>query len=172
MVVQALIKLGSTSGIGNHNGIWPAFWALGASVLTGTEWPECGEWDIMENVNAGAVGYGTLHCADVCDGDDGLSASVGFDYSAFHTWAFAVDMTNSDWTQQQLRWYLDGELYHTILGSDLGNEADWTSVTADPYFLILNVAVGGNWPGNPTSATVDGTASGMEVQYVGVYKSV
>jgi beta-glucanase (GH16 family) len=172
MVVQALIKLGSNSGIGNHQGIWPAFWALGASELTGTGWPACGEWDIMENVNGGNVGYGTLHCGDTCNGFTGLSAAVDFNYNAFHTWAFAVDMTNSDWTQQQLRWYLDGNLYHTIRGSDLGNQADWEAVTKDPYYLILNIAVGGNLPGAPSAATADGAASGMEVSYVGVYASV
>ncbi|RDW80090.1 hypothetical protein BP6252_04728 [Coleophoma cylindrospora] len=172
MIFQARIRLGSTAGIGNHQGIWPAFWALGASMLTGTEWPACGEWDIMENVNAGALGYGTLHCADVCDGSTGLGAGIAFDYTTFHTWAFAVDRTNSDWTQQELRWYMDGTLYHTITGADLNNQADWTAVTADPFFMILNVAVGGSWPGSPTSATASGSASAMEVEYVGVYRSV
>ena len=171
MVMQALIKLGSNAGIGDHQGIWPAFWALGASILHGTQWPECGEWDIMENINADALGYGTLHCADACDGSTGLTAGVDFTYDEFHTWALAVDRTNSDWTQQELRWYLDGVLYHTITGSDLGNQTDWATVTADPFFIILNVAVGGDWPGDPDSATADGVASGMEVQYVGVYAS-
>lgn len=171
MVIQALIKLGSTSGIGGHAGIWPAFWALGASMRSGTEWPQCGEWDIMENVNAQSLGYGTLHCADVCDGTNGLGAAIGFDYSAYHTWAFAVDLTNSDWTQQQMRWYLDGQLYHTITGANIGTESEWTDLTSKPYFLILNVAVGGNWPGNPNADTVDGAASSMQVQYVGVYTS-
>ncbi|KAL3422288.1 glycosyl hydrolase family 16 [Phlyctema vagabunda] len=171
MIVQALIRLGSNAGIGNHAGIWPAFWALGGAVRRGTEWPQCGEWDVMENINAEALGHGTLHCAS-CEGNGALSSATEFSYDGFHTWAMAVDRTNKDWTLQELRYYMDGNLYNVITGADVADQASWEAVTAEPFFLILNVAVGGDWSGPPTVATASGAASAMEVQYVGVYKSI
>lgn len=66
---------------------------------------------------------------------------------------------------------MDGQAYHVIHGSDLGNEERWAAVAQSGMFITLNVAVGGSWPGNAAADTVSGEAAGMEVQYVAVYES-
>ncbi len=137
----------------------------------GTSWPACGEIDTFENIDGGALGYGTLHCGAACNDPHGLSAGIAFDYGDFHTWAHAIDLTSSDWQSQSITYYMDGQAYHVIHGSDLGEEATWQAVAQLPMYMILNVAVGGGWPGDVASDTVSGSAAGMEVLYVGVYES-
>jgi beta-glucanase (GH16 family) len=165
----ARFKLGTAGA--DHQGIWPAFWALGQSMRTGTPWPECGEIDTFENVNGGPLGSGTLHCGTVCDGFTGLGQSIPFDYGSFHTWSHVVDNTSGDWQDQSITWYMDGKPYHVIKGSDLNNEDDATSTMQKAMFITLNVAVGGLWPGPPDANTASGQDNGMEVQYVAVYES-
>ncbi|KAF4629669.1 hypothetical protein G7Y89_g8477 [Cudoniella acicularis] len=161
LVVQARLKLG-TSGDALQ-GIWPAFWSLGQAVREGTAWPACGEIDTFENINGASTGYGTLHCGSECQDPTGLSAGMAFEYSGWHTWAHAIDLTSADWTQQSITWYMDGQPYHILTGNDVGNEGVWANVAQKEMFMTLNVAVGGAWPGNAAANTVDGVAAGMEV---------
>lgn len=137
----------------------------------GTSWPACGEIDTFENINGGALGYGTLHCGSHCNDPSGLSAGIAFNYGDFHTWAHAIDLRNSDWTQQSITYYMDGQAYHLIKGSDVGDETAWKAAAQSPMYMILNVAVGGAWPGSAAANTASGSAAGMEVLYVGVYES-
>jgi beta-glucanase (GH16 family) len=142
-------------------GIWPAFWLLGDNISS-VSWPQCGEIDIMENVgNIPATVYGTLH------GPQGGGAfSTGGAYTLaggnftddFHV--FAVE-----WEPNVARFYVDGTLYKTLTSTDLPAGSTWTF--DHPFFIILNVAVGGNWPGNPDSTTV--FPQTMQVDYVRVY---
>jgi beta-glucanase (GH16 family) len=169
MVVQSRFKLGTPGA--NLQGIWPAFWSLGEAVRHGTGWPACGEIDTFENIDGGALGYGTMHCGSECNDPDGLSSGIDFDYGTFHTWAHAIDLTDSDWTKQTVTWYMDGQSYHVIHGSDIGDEGTWNAVANSGMFITLNVAVGGGWPGNAAADTVGGEAAGMEIQYVAVYES-
>lgn len=169
MVVQSRFKLGTPGA--ELQGIWPAFWSLGNSMREGTSWPSCGEIDTFENINGGALGYGTLHCGSQCNDPDGLSAGIAFDYGNYHTWAHAIDLRESDYTQQSITWYMDGQSYHVIYGSDIGDETVWAAVAQSAMYMILNVAVGGGWPGSAAANTVSGSAAGMEVLYVGVYHS-
>jgi beta-glucanase (GH16 family) len=135
----------------------------------GTSWPECGEIDTFENVSGGPLGYGTLHCGTTCNGDAGLSQGTTFSYGDFHTWAHAIDLKSSDVSQQSVTFYMDGQAYHVIHGSDVA-PADWAALTKATY-MTLNVAVGGGWPGPFSAATASGQAAGMEVLYVAVYQS-
>lgn len=169
LIVQSRFKLGSPGA--NLQGIWPAFWSLGDAVRHGTPWPACGEIDTFENIDGGALGYGTLHCGAACNDPTGLSQGMAFDYGSFHTWAHAIDLRNGDWRQQTITWYMDGHPYHVVHGSDVGDAGTWASVAHNGMFITLNVAVGGGWPGNAAGNTASGVAAGMEVQYVAVYAS-
>ncbi|TVY25287.1 Glucan endo-1,3-beta-glucosidase [Lachnellula hyalina] len=168
IIVQARLKLGTPGAA--LQGIWPAFWSLGQAMREGTPWPACGEIDTMENINGGPLGYGTIHCGSACNDPTGLSSAIAFDYGAYHTWAHAIDLRSGDWTQQSITWYMDGQAYHIVHGSDVGDETAWVALAQKPYYMTLNVAVGGSWPGSPAANTVSGTDAGMEVLYVAVYQ--
>jgi beta-glucanase (GH16 family) len=126
-------------------GMWPAFWMLGADIGN-VGWPNSGEIDIMENVGfePNAV-HGTIHGPGY-SGAGGIGAAYnGPNFSDdFHTYAV-------DWAPNQIKWYVDGNLYQTRTPADL-NGNRW--VFDHPFYLILNLAVGGYWPGDPNSSTV------------------
>jgi beta-glucanase (GH16 family) len=128
-------------------GMWPAFWMLGTD-LGQVGWPNSGEIDVMENVGfEPSTVHGTIHGP----GYSG-SAGIGAPYSlpngqafadAFHT--FAVD-----WAPDSISWSVDGTVYQRRTPADLGGK---TWVFNKPFFLILNLAVGGYWPGDPDAST-------------------
>jgi len=144
-------------------GIWPAFWMLGDNIDT-ARWPNCGEIDIMENIGREpAIVHGTLHGPGY-SGAQGVGAAYTLATGArfsddFHT--FAVE-----WEPNVVRWYVDGQLYQTRTPADLPAGAQW--VFDHPFFMILNVAVGGQWPGSPDATTV--FPQTMHVDYVRVYR--
>src|SRR5437588_10817985 len=144
-------------------GIWPAFWMLGENIDT-AHWPNCGEIDIMENIGREpSIVHGTFHGPGY-SGGNGVSAAYtlpgGQKFSDdFHT--FAVD-----WEPNVIRFYVDGLLYKTRTPADLPAGTTW--VFDHPFFMILNVAVGGGWPGNPDGSTV--FPQQMLVDYVRVYQ--
>lgn len=172
--VEASIRLGDNAA-GNKQGIWPAFWMLGDSIHHGTPWPQCGELDIFEQVDGVPTGYGTAHCGGLpggaCNEPNGRPGTVGIPNNDFHTWSIKIDRTPGDWTQEVISWSLDGSVYHTLRGSDLGDQGIWATLAHSPLFIILNLAVGGDWPGAPNGATLDGYGSMMEVGYVAVYSN-
>jgi beta-glucanase (GH16 family) len=144
-------------------GIWPALWMLGADI-DAVNWPQCGEIDIMENIGREpATIHGTLHGPGYSGGNAlGAAASNadGAPFAAtFHT--FAVE-----WEPGEIRWYLDGRQYFSRKPSDLPAGARW--VFDHDFFLLLNVAVGGVWPGNPDATTT--FPQEMKVDYVRVYR--
>ncbi|MCX4918443.1 RICIN domain-containing protein [Streptomyces sp. NPDC060011] len=128
-------------------GMWPAFWMLGSDIGQ-VGWPNSGEIDVMENVGfEPSTVHGTIHGP----GYSG-SAGIGAGYSlpngqafadAFHT--FAVD-----WAPNSITWSVDGTVYQRRTPADLGGN---TWVFNKPFFLILNLAVGGYWPGDPDGST-------------------
>lgn len=79
---------------------------------------------------------------------------------------------NGSWMDESLNWYLDGMLKFSVHGSRVADEGTWDMLAHKEHFLLLNVAVGGNWPGPPNSRTIDGPSVGMEVDYVGVWNSL
>jgi beta-glucanase (GH16 family) len=144
-------------------GIWPAFWLLGDNIDT-VGWPECGEIDVMENIGREpAIVHGTLHGPGY-SGAKGVGASytlprAGRFADAYHT--FAVE-----WEPDAIRWYVDGKLTQTKRPADLPSGAKW--VFDHPFYIILNLAVGGAWPGNPDASTT--FPQTMLVDYVRVYR--
>ncbi|KAI2602521.1 glycoside hydrolase family 16 protein [Hypoxylon sp. NC1633] len=174
MKIQSNILLGSNP-TGTKQGMWPAFWALGDAIRHGTQWPQSGEIDIMEQVNGILTGYGTVHCGSSvggpCNEPIGRAKTTPMSADGFHTWGVTIDLTNNDWRAQTISWELDGTTYSTLTGADINDAPVWSSLAHSPLYVILNVAVGGDWPGAPNAATLDGYGSMMEVQWVAVYSS-
>lgn len=172
--VEGLIRMGD-AGAARQKGMWPAFWMLGQAVREGTPWPRCGELDIFEQRNGEPVGFGTAHCGEYpggpCNEGSGRGATTGIPDGDWHTWTMRWDRTSGDWTRESITWYRDGQLFHTLTGGMLGDQAIWATLAHSPMYIILNVAVGGIFPGNPNGDTVEGYGSMMEVQYVAVYES-
>jgi beta-glucanase (GH16 family) len=129
-------------------GMWPAFWMLGTD-LGQVGWPNSGEIDVMENVGfEPSTVHGTLHGPGY-SGSGGIGAAYTLPNGqafadAFHT--FAVD-----WAPDSITWSVDGQVYQRRTPADLGGR-QW--VFNKPFFLILNLAVGGYWPGDPDGSTV------------------
>jgi beta-glucanase (GH16 family) len=143
-------------------GLWPAFWMLGND-FGQVPWPNCGEIDIMENIGSEpATIHGTVHGPGYSD--SGLTGSYilpgGQRFADdFHVFA-------AEWEQSEIRFYVDSILYHTVTPADLPAGKAW--VFDHPFFLLLNVAVGGEWPGNPDASTF--FPQTMTVDYVRVYQ--
>ncbi len=140
-------------------GIWPAFWMLGEDYPT-VGWPDCGEIDIMENIGDPQTVYGTIHGPGY-SGGNGIGGSVTTSgdplNETFHTYAL-------EWEPDEIRWYLDGVEYNSVSRTDVPGE--W--VYDHPFFLILNLAVGGEWPGYPDQTTQ--FPQQLVVDYVRVYR--
>ncbi|UKZ50307.1 hypothetical protein TrVGV298_004565 [Trichoderma virens] len=157
-------------------GMWPAFWMLGDSMRHGTPWPLCGELDIFEQINGQLTGYGTAHCdhtgGGACNEPWGLGQSIAIPQDdEFHTWALKINRCSNNWQTETIEWYLDGNLFHTLVGAQFGDEGLWATLAHSPMYIILNLAVGGTWPGDPNEATLSGWGNMFEVQYVAVYES-
>ncbi|MEM8758565.1 MAG: family 16 glycosylhydrolase [Planctomycetota bacterium] len=158
--IESRMKLPSTRGI------WPAFWMLPTDSPYGG-WAAGGEIDIMESVNIAERVYGTIHFGGPWPQNTsrGTLYANGTDFSqGFHTYAI-------EWGPDEIRWFVDGLNFQTL------DTDDWFSTNGpgnprapfdSPFHLLLNVAVGGNFPGNP-----DGSSQfpqTLEVDYVRVYQ--
>lgn len=144
-------------------GIWPAFWMLGDD-LGSAGWPNSGEIDIMENVGYEPnTVHGTIHGPGYSGG-----AGIGASYSLPGGRAFADDFHTFavDWSPNAVVWSVDGQTYQTRTPADV-NGNKW--VFDHPFFIILNLAVGGNWPGSPDGSTA--FPQTMTVDYVRVSAS-
>ena len=151
-------------------GLWPAIWMLGAN-FTEVSWPMSGEIDIMELVgNNDRRVYGTAHW-----NNGGVSASYSpamfggaFDlesgsfFGEYHVFSLV-------WTADKLTWLVDDEVYHEMVLDDSANLAPFRK----SFFLIMNVAVGGNWPGYPDPANDDVVfPQEMIVDYIRIFQPV
>lgn len=151
-------RIESRMKIPTGKGTWPAFWMLGNSISS-VGWPASGEIDIMEHINSEAVVHGTIHWSDqnnVYANYGGPSGSL--DYSQYHVYAV-------EWDTSAIRWYVDGNKYHEV---NIAGGINGTSEFQSPFFLLFNLAVGGNWPGSPDGSTV--FPNRMQVDYVRVYR--
>ena len=149
--VEARIKAPSSSGM------WPAFWMLGSNI-TSVGWPASGEIDIMEHVNADPDIHGTIHW----QGPDGGHASYGghtaTNVADYHVYAV-------EWDERFIRWFVDGREYHVV---DITNSVNSTEEFHRDFFLLLNLAVGGNWP--QWNIDESRLPARMYVDYVRVYR--
>jgi beta-glucanase (GH16 family) len=127
-------------------GMWPAFWMLGNNIDQ-VAWPASGEIDVMEVVGkqAGTV-YGTIHALGYADIGIGGQTTLkrGKLSDAFHVYGI-------DWTPGAVTWTLDGRPYFTARRSQLKAGEGWPF--DHPFYILLNLAVGGRWPGPPTTHT-------------------
>ncbi len=143
-------------------GIWPAFWGLGQNHAK-AGWPACGEIDIMEMIggtNRDNQVHGTLHWDN-----NGSHASYGGSYR-LPSGIFADDFYRFSivWTPQYIRWYVNDIQFHVTDIRPAG-----LSEFHQDFFLILNLAVGGNWPGAPNASTIFPQV--LDVDYIRVYKN-
>ncbi len=145
-------------------GLWPAFWMLGADINT-SGWPTCGEIDIMENIGKEpSTNNGSLHMpAAGTSNDDDLTGTYTLPGNAklgddFHTYAI-------EWSAAAIKFYVDDNLYETQTPSTATGR---TWKFDHPFFMLLNVAVGGQWPGAPDSTT--SFPQTMKVDWVRVYE--
>jgi beta-glucanase (GH16 family) len=144
-------------------GIWPAFWMLGTDI-TSAGWPACGEIDIMENVgHEPGVAHSTLHGPGY-SGAGGIGAP--FTLPAGQRFADDFHVFSVEWEPNVLRFFVDGQLYQTLTPARLPAGSRW--VFDRPFFLLVNVAVGGHWPGPPDDTTV--FPQQMLVDYVRAYR--
>ncbi|MEV4807226.1 discoidin domain-containing protein, partial [Nonomuraea sp. NPDC049421] len=136
--VEARIK------VPKGDGLWPAFWMMGADFLTGRPWPYNGEIDIMEVLGKDVkTSYSTVH-APAYNGGGGVGSPYtlpdGADFSdAFHVWA-------ADWDSEGIVYTLDGRTVFTI-SKDQVEQTRGPWIFDHPFYIILNLAVGGDWPG-------------------------
>jgi beta-glucanase (GH16 family) len=154
------------------SGYWPAFWMLGEKFRgVYTNWPGIGEIDVMENKGSEPTTvHGTLHCGVTpggsCNENNGISgayqSSADRLSAGFHTYAVEWDRTHP---QEEIRWYVDGQRYLTVHSGDV-DAATWASATHHGFFLLLNLAIGGSFPG-PTDASTRASAT-MTVDSVSV----
>jgi beta-glucanase (GH16 family) len=142
-------------------GIWPAFWLLGDDHET-NHWPNCGEIDIIETIGAPDTMYSTIHGPGY-NGSKGPSTKYVLPpgeavNTAFHIYAV-------EWSPNDLKFFLDGHLVVERTPADLPAGTKW--VYDHPFYILLNLAVGGNWPGSPDASTA--FPQQMLVDYVRVY---
>lgn len=149
--IEGRIKLPSGQGL------WPAFWMLGSNISQ-VGWPACGEIDIMEHINNESIIHGTTHWNN--GGHVSQSSSAGAVVTDYHIYGLI-------WTDTSIKFYLDGILYSEF---PIANNANNTGAFHNPFFFILNLAVGGNWPGNPDNTTI--FPATMQVDYIRVYQQV
>ncbi|MEU4744472.1 family 16 glycosylhydrolase [Actinosynnema sp. NPDC023658] len=126
-------------------GMWPAFWMLGQDINSGTPWPNSGEIDIMEFLGHDLdTVYGTIHGPGYSGaGGIGMPFNGPNFADGFHTFAI-------EWTPTGIAWSVDGTVYQRRTPADVGGN-QW--VFNKPFFIILNLAVGGEWPGYPDAST-------------------
>lgn len=175
--VEARLQMPNVTG-NAAAGYWPAFWMLGAPFRGNYQnWPSVGELDVMENVQGLNKTWATMHCGTSpggpCNETTGIGNSTACPnstcQSGFHTYTLEWDRSVSPET---LRFSVDGVVYHTVTANQM-DATTWSNATNHGFFVILNVAMGGGFPGafggGPTSATEPGHP--MVVDYVQVLQS-
>ncbi len=141
-------------------GTWPAFWMLGSNFDT-VGWPDCGEIDVMEEIGSQPqTVYGSMHGLGYTGSLIGSSYTLpkGTLADAYHVYAV-------EWSASKISWYVDGVRYETRTRKDLPAGAKWAF--DHPFYITLNLAIGGDWPGSPDATTR--FPAKLLVDYVRVY---
>ncbi len=142
-------------------GIWPAFWLLGADCGPAVVWPQCGEIDIMEYCGQEPTTiHGSVH-GNGFSGGNAITKSYSLLNDRFDT---GFHVFGIEWGPEYINYYVDDVLYNQITPADVPGE--W--VFNHPFYIIINLAVGGNFVGAPNSETV--FPQRMLIDYVRVYK--
>jgi len=136
-------------------GLWPAFWMLGSNYST-IGWPKCGEIDVVEHINSETKIHGTAHWDNV--GHIYWGGIINNDPTLFHNYSIIWDST-------KIQWFMDDQIYYQL---NTLNGVNGTEEFQNSFYLILNLAVGGNWPGYPNANTV--FPAELLVDYVKVYQ--
>jgi beta-glucanase (GH16 family) len=152
-------KIEARIAMPSFQGVWPAFWMLGDNI-TSVGWPSCGEIDIMEHVNTGGTVHGTIHWSDNNGNYANYGGNTNTTITNFHLYTV-------EWDGSLIKWFVDGVKYHEV---NIANGVNGTSEFHNNFFILLNMAIGGNWPG----FTIDNNAfpANMYVDYVRVYQNV
>ena len=148
-------------------GLWPAIWMMPQDENLYGQWPKCGEIDIMEVLGSQTdTAYGTIHYGEPHAQQQGTyildNGTFASDYHDFSV----------EWEPGEIRFYIDGNLYKTIndwFTADGEDEKPYPAPFNQPFFVQLNLAVGGTWPGNPDETTNFDKAE-FDVDYVRVYQ--
>lgn len=148
-------------------GLWPAVWMMPKDESFYGQWPKCGEIDIMEVLGSQTdTAYGTIHYGEPHAEQQGTYVlENGTFASDFHE--FSVE-----WEPGEMRFYIDGNLYKTVndwFTANGDDEKPYPAPFNQPFFVQMNLAVGGNWPGNPDDST-DFNKAEFEIDYVRVYQ--
>ncbi len=150
-------------------GLWPAIWMMPQDEQHYGQWPKCGEIDIMEVLGSRLeTAYGTLHYGAPHAEQQGT-------YVLEDGTTFADDFHeySVEWEPGEMRWYIDGNLYHTVndwfTAVEGEDEKPYPAPFDQPFFVQMNLAVGGTWPGNPDAST-DFDKAEFEIDYVRVYQ--
>jgi beta-glucanase (GH16 family) len=158
---QAYGRFEARIQIAQGQGIWPAFWILGDNIGS-VGWPQCGELDIQETVGpTPAVNHGSAHGPGYSGGNPltgTYKLPAGALSDGYHVYAI-------EWEPNVVRWYVDDNLYETRTPADVPAGKVW--VYDHPFFVIFNLAVGGNFPGAPNASTVFPQTT--KVDYLRVY---
>ncbi len=149
-------KIESRIKLPAQQGIWPAFWTLGDNISQ-VGWPKCGEIDIMEHIDKVTYINGTLHWDN--NGHASYGKTITCDVTKYHVYSV-------EWNENAIKWFVDDNKYCEI---NIANNAGGTEEIHNPMFILLNMAVGGNWPGSPNSTTI--FPDTMFVDYVRVYQT-
>jgi len=140
-------------------GYWPAFWTLGID-LDQVGWPACGEIDIMEAINNKSNVYGTVHGTNFSSGVGGhVKVDLGANGGKFI-------IVSVEWTDSSITFYVNSIEYFKVTPATLPAGAQW--IFNKRHFIILNFAIGGDWPGSPNANTV--FPAHYEIDYVRVYQ--
>jgi beta-glucanase (GH16 family) len=152
-------------------GIWPAFWALGSNIST-VGWPICGESDYMENVPLNPGGLGPTVIASTLHGNSPSGVyGLGGKYTFSSGGVTGMHAYGAIWSPSMVQFYVDdpAKVFFVGTASDMKTGQTWTF--DHPFFLLLNLAIGGDgsWPGPPDATTPSPAL--MTVDYVRIYKA-
>lgn len=151
-------KIEARIAMPSFQGVWPAFWMLGDNISS-VGWPSCGEIDVMEHVNTGGNVHGTIHWSDQSGAYANYGGNTTTNITSYHLYTV-------EWDANAILWFIDGVKYHEV---NIANGVNGTSEFHNNFFILLNMAIGGNWPG----FSVDNGAlpARMMVDYVRVYQA-
>lgn len=158
-------KIEARIAVPAFTGSWPAFWALGTSI-TELGWPRCGEIDIMEQSNESNTIHGTIHWSYFTGQGDNqwlyyTDTTAPSDVKEFHTYTV-------EWDPEYIRWFIDGVQYNEAL---IRNGINGTSEFQNDFYLLLNLAIGGQFTGSTTpQVPTNEQDAQMKVDWVRVYQ--